>query len=100
VAQPTANVARPAQASEARVARALGGHRAQSRRGGVTPASEPGDEAQGVLRLKHQWGGCDLLSMDRGVVAHRGGAALVGQWVRVAMAVLEAAVELRQETTA
>jgi hypothetical protein len=90
-------VARPAQASAARVARALG---AVSRRGGVTPASESGDEAQGGLRLKHQWGGCDPLSMDRGVVAHRGGAALVGQWVRVAMAALEAAVELRQETTA
>jgi hypothetical protein len=93
-------VARPAQASAARVAHALGRHRAQSRRGGVTPASESGDEAQGGLRLKHQWGGCDPLSLDRGVVAHRGGAALVGQWVRVVMAVLEAAVELRQETTA
>jgi hypothetical protein len=38
---PRPNVARSAQASAARSARALGGHRAQSRRSGATPADEP-----------------------------------------------------------
>jgi hypothetical protein len=37
---PRPNVARLAQAGAARLARVSGGHRAQSRCGGVTPASE------------------------------------------------------------
>jgi hypothetical protein len=46
VAQPTTNVAWPAQVGAARLACALGGHHAQSRRGGVTPAGEPMAEVQ------------------------------------------------------
>jgi hypothetical protein len=57
------------------------GHRAQSRRSGVTPASEPEAKARGGLHLKHQWGGCDPLGMDRGVRAHQGGATPVGRRV-------------------
>jgi hypothetical protein len=82
------------------VARALGGHRAQSQQGDTTPTGDPGAEARGGLRLKHQWGGCDPLGMDRGVGAHRGGTAPVGRRVRVVMAALEVAVGLQQETTA
>jgi hypothetical protein len=99
VAQPTANVARPAEARMTRVARAMGCHRTHSQRGGVTPAGEPGAKAWGGLHLKHQWGGRDPLGMDKGVGAHRGGVAPVGPQVRVVMAMLKAAVELRQETT-
>jgi hypothetical protein len=52
--------------------RALGGHRAQSRRGGAIPAGEPVAKEQRGLRLKHQWGWGNPRGMDRGVGAHRG----------------------------
>jgi hypothetical protein len=90
VTQPPANVARPAQANAARLAHALGSHRSQSRRGGMTLVGEPVVEAWLGLCPKHQWGGRDPPGMDRGVKAHRGGAAPVGRWVRVVMAALEA----------
>jgi hypothetical protein len=64
------------------------------------PLTSRGPEARGGLRLKHQWGGRDPLGMDMGVGANRGGVALVGRRARVAMAALEATVELRQETAA
>jgi hypothetical protein len=54
VAQPTAKVARPAQAGATRSARALGGHRAQSRHGGATPTGEPMAEVRWGLHPKHQ----------------------------------------------
>jgi hypothetical protein len=58
-------VARPAQASAARWARALGGHRAQSRRSDATPVGEPVAEVLRGLCLKHQWGWGNLHCMDK-----------------------------------
>jgi hypothetical protein len=94
-AQPTTTFDRsgPCQAGVHGVPRH--GHRVQRNQGGAAPIGDMDDYVQGSGQIELVVSKGEAPDMEKGSGSHRDGVAPVGWQVRMVMAVLEVAVELR-----